>query len=93
MIKLENMLASGTHLGHPISKWNPKMYPYIYGHRNGIHIIDVLQTILCLRKACDFLYICKKKQKTCDLKIYIVVFINFVCSICKVFIFCIIPLY
>lgn len=64
MIKLENMLISGVHLGHPVSKWNPKMYPYIYGYRNGIHIIDILQTILCLKKACNYLYTCNKKDKT-----------------------------
>lgn len=63
MIKLEDMLKSGVHLGHSTKKWNPKMYPYIYGCRNGIHIIDILQTLLCLKKACDFLIKCKKDKK------------------------------
>jgi small subunit ribosomal protein S2 len=49
------MLDAGVHFGHRIQRWNPAMAPYIYGHKNGIHIIDILQTARCLRTACDFL--------------------------------------
>ena len=42
MVTLEQMLDSGVHFGHQVRKWNPKMAPYIYGERNGIHIIDIL---------------------------------------------------
>ena len=55
------MLLSGTHLGHPFKKWNPKMKPYIYGKRKGMHIIDILQTLIYMRKVCNFL---KKNTKT-----------------------------
>ena len=63
MITLEKMLSSSLHLGHPVQKWNPKMSPYIYGERNGIHIIDLLQTLVCLEKVCNFLSNSKKKNK------------------------------
>lgn len=55
MISLEQMLISSVHLGHQVKQWNPKMSPYIYGERNGIHIIDLLQTLVCLKKVCNFL--------------------------------------
>lgn len=63
MITLEKMFAASTHLGHPIKKWNPKMNPYIYGKIKGIHIIDILQTLLYMRKACKFLRKQTKKGK------------------------------
>lgn len=55
MITLEQMLVSSVHLGHQVQQWNPKMSPYIYGERNGIHIIDLLQTLVCLKKVSNFL--------------------------------------
>lgn len=67
MITLEQLLSSSVHLGHPIKKWNPKMSPFIYGERNGIHIIDVLQTLICLEKVSEFLFNASKQNKTCDL--------------------------
>jgi len=42
---VKNLIDSGIHYGHRTSGWNPKMGPYIYGKKNGIHIIDVRQTI------------------------------------------------
>lgn len=66
MITIEKMLMSSIHLGHPIKKWNPKMSPYIYGERKGIHIIDLLQTILYLKKVGNFLKSETKKGKKCD---------------------------
>lgn len=67
MITLEQMLNSSVHLGHHVQKWNPKMAPYIYGERNGIHIIDLLQTLICLEKACRFLSKTSKGGKELDL--------------------------
>ncbi len=43
-IKLEDLLASGAHFGHLTRRWNPKMKPYIFMERNGIHIIDLKKT-------------------------------------------------
>ena len=64
MVSLEQMLSSSVHLGHQIQQWNPKMGPYIYGERNGIHIIDLLQTLVCLENACNFLKNASKNNKT-----------------------------
>nr|YP_009538656.1 ribosomal protein S2 [Phacus pleuronectes]AYQ93678.1 ribosomal protein S2 [Phacus pleuronectes] len=63
MLNLEKMLSSSVHLGHQVKKWNPKMAPFIYGERNKLHIIDILQTLLCLQKACNFLYKSSKENK------------------------------
>nr|YP_009512110.1 ribosomal protein S2 [Euglena hiemalis]AXI98019.1 ribosomal protein S2 [Euglena hiemalis] len=63
MITLEKMLASSLHLGHKVKQWNPKMKMYIYGERKGIHIIDLLQTLVCLKKVCNFLIRSTKKGK------------------------------
>jgi small subunit ribosomal protein S2 len=41
---LRQLLEAGVHFGHQTHRWNPKMGPYIYGDRNGIHIIDLTQT-------------------------------------------------
>jgi small subunit ribosomal protein S2 len=61
MVTLEQMLDVGVHFGHQARKWNPKMAPYIYGERNGIHILDILQTAICLEQA--RLYACNKAAK------------------------------
>jgi small subunit ribosomal protein S2 len=53
-ISPEELLKSGVHFGHKVSRWNPKMRPYIYGKRNLIHIIDVRSTIKGLVKAFHF---------------------------------------
>ena len=49
------MLDAGVHFGHQVRRWNPKMEPFIYGERNGIHIIDIVQTLSCLENITDFL--------------------------------------
>lgn len=63
MITLEHMLESSVHLGHSVKQYNPKMRPFIYGERNGIYIIDVLQTLICLNKVSLFLKNSKKSNK------------------------------
>lgn len=52
-VKLEDLLAAGTHFGHLTRRWNPKMKPYIFMERNGIHIIDLKKTQERLEIACD----------------------------------------
>src|SRR5207237_5517687 len=44
-ISMIQLLEAGVHFGHQTSRWNPKMKPYIFGARNGIHIIDLQQTV------------------------------------------------
>lgn len=63
MITVEKLLASSVHLGHSVKEKNPKMSPYIYGERKGIHIIDLLQTLIQTRKVCKFLSNSTKKGR------------------------------
>jgi len=53
-ITIKQLLEAGVHFGHQTSRWNPKMKPYIFGARNGIHIIDLQQTVGMLRDVCSF---------------------------------------
>jgi small subunit ribosomal protein S2 len=48
-------MEAGVHFGHQTKRWNPKMKPYIYGARNGIHIIDLQHSVKAFRRAFDFL--------------------------------------
>ncbi len=50
---MRQLLEAGVHYGHVTRKWNPKMAPYIFGKRNGIHIIDLDQTAPMLQKALE----------------------------------------
>ena len=61
---LEEMVQLGLHLGHQTRKWNPKMAPYIYGKRNGAHIIDIVQTVSHLRDVSTFLTKAAREGKT-----------------------------
>lgn len=56
IISLDELLEAGTHFGHQARRWNPKMFPYIYTERNGIHIIDLVQTAQLLTDAYNFVY-------------------------------------
>lgn len=57
MPKLEykDLLDAGVHFGHLTRKWNPKMAPYIFMERNGIHVIDLNKTIACVDTASAFM--------------------------------------
>ena len=55
-LSVKEFLEAGVHYGHRTSRWNPRMAPYIYGKRKGIHIIDLRQTLRGLVKARRFLY-------------------------------------
>jgi len=54
-IGIKELLDSGVHFGHQTRRWNPKMKPFIFDARNGIHIIDLSKTLAQLEAACDFL--------------------------------------
>ena len=52
---VKQLIESGVHFGHRTSRWNPKMAPYIYARKNGIHIIDIRETIRGLLRAKKYL--------------------------------------
>lgn len=54
MISMKEVLEAGVHFGHQIRRWNPKMKKYIFGERNGIHIIDLQKTLIKFKEAYDF---------------------------------------
>ena len=54
-INMKELLEAGVHFGHQTRRWNPKMKPYIFGSRNGIHIIDLQRTVKLFAKAYDFI--------------------------------------
>jgi small subunit ribosomal protein S2 len=54
-LPLRSLLDAGVHFGHQTKRWNPKMRQYIYGARNGIHIVDLDQTVRLFKKAFDFI--------------------------------------
>jgi small subunit ribosomal protein S2 len=54
-LPLRSLLDAGVHFGHQTKRWNPKMRPYIYGARNGIHIIDLDQTARLFQRAFNFI--------------------------------------
>ena len=53
-VTMKQLLEAGVHFGHQTRRWNPKMRPYIYGERNGIHIIDLRQTVTQVAEAAGF---------------------------------------
>ena len=53
-VTMKQLLEAGVHFGHQTRRWNPKMEPYIYGERNGIHIVDLRQTLEQVQRAYDF---------------------------------------
>ncbi|MCX6126670.1 MAG: 30S ribosomal protein S2 [Proteobacteria bacterium] len=54
-VEMKDLLEAGVHYGHQAKRWNPKMKPYIFGARNGIHIIDLQKTVKLFQSACTFL--------------------------------------
>lgn len=72
-IDIQDLLKSGVHFGHLTKKWNPKMSPYIFMKKNGVHIIDLYKTIIKIKEASVYLknisasgkkilFVCTKKQ-------------------------------
>ena len=54
VITMKQLLEVGAHFGHQAKRWNPKMKPYIFTERNGIHILDLHQTLAATEKAYEF---------------------------------------
>ena len=63
-ITIDEMVEMGLHFGHQARKWNPKMAPYIYTKRNGVHIIDLIQTCSHIKQVSKFLTESASKGKT-----------------------------
>ena len=51
VVSMKSLLESGVHFGHQTRKWDPRMKPYIFAKRNGVHIIDLQKTMLCIKMA------------------------------------------
>jgi ribosomal protein S2, bacterial type len=56
VLSMKSLLESGVHFGHQTRRWNPKMAPFIYTSRNGIYIIDLQKTTVCIDRAYEALY-------------------------------------
>jgi small subunit ribosomal protein S2 len=54
VVTMQQLLEAGSHFGHQTHRWNPRMKPYIFGSRNGIHILDLSQTVPLFARALDF---------------------------------------
>lgn len=54
-IQMKELLEAGVHFGHQTRRWNPKMKPFIFGKRNGIHIVDLQKTLHHFEDAADFI--------------------------------------
>jgi small subunit ribosomal protein S2 len=64
VVSLAQLLESGVHFGHQTRRWNPKMDQYIYTARNGVHIIDLVQTAQLIEEAYDYLRKAASQNKT-----------------------------
>ena len=54
-VTMQQLIEAGAHFGHQTHRWNPRMKPYIFGERNGIHILDLSQTVPLFARALDFI--------------------------------------
>ena len=61
-VKFDDLLSTGAHFGHVTSKWNPNYKPFILMEKNGVHIINLDQTMLYLDKALSFIHSLAKKK-------------------------------
>ena len=61
---LQELLEAGVHFGHQVRRGHPRMKPYIFGVREGVHIIDLTQSEKYLKEACEFVYELGKSGKT-----------------------------
>ena len=53
-VTMQQLIEAGVHFGHQTHRWNPRMKPYIFGARNGVHIIDLSQSVPLFARALDF---------------------------------------
>ena len=56
VVTMAQLLEAGVHFGHQTHRWNPRMAPYIFGARNGVHIIDLSQTVPLMARAIQFVH-------------------------------------
>jgi small subunit ribosomal protein S2 len=56
VVTLQHLIEAGAHFGHQTHRWNPRMKPYIFGERNGIHILDLSQTVPLFARALEFVH-------------------------------------
>ena len=63
LVTLGELLDAGVHFRHQSSRWNPRMFPYIYTEQNGIHVIDLVQTARLLKHASNYLQKAAKEGK------------------------------
>ena len=54
VVTMQQLIETGAHFGHQTHRWNPKMKPYLFGDRNGVHIIDLSQTVPLFARALEF---------------------------------------
>ena len=54
-VSMQQLIEAGAHFGHQTHRWNPRMKPYIFGARNGIHILDLSQTVPLFARALEFI--------------------------------------
>nr|YP_010336829.1 ribosomal protein S2 [Stylonema alsidii]UNJ15235.1 ribosomal protein S2 [Stylonema alsidii] len=64
IVTLNELLEAGVHFGHQARRWNPQMFPYIYTEKNGIHIIDLVQTAQLLTEAYNLIKEAASEGKT-----------------------------
>merc|ERR1712176_341511 len=64
IVTLGELFDAGVHIGHCSSRWNPKMFRYIYAEQDGIHVIDLVATVRLLTSTCNYLSKEAKKGKT-----------------------------
>ena len=62
-ISLEDLLKNGSHFGHNKKRWNPKMDKFIYGEKNGTHILDLRKTLPLIEKALKFAHESSRNKK------------------------------
>lgn len=53
-VSMQQLIEAGAHFGHQTHRWNPRMKPYIFGARNGVHILDLSQTVPLMQRALEF---------------------------------------
>jgi small subunit ribosomal protein S2 len=56
VVTMQQLIEAGAHFGHQTHRWNPRMKPYIFGARNGVHILDLSQSVPLFARALDFVH-------------------------------------
>ena len=64
IVTLGELVDAGVHFGHQSSRWNPKMFPYIYAEQKGIHVIDLVQTARLLTHAYEYVKKASQQKKS-----------------------------